>query len=141
MPKLLADPATLWYALGSDAELDARIQRWLGAVRAQARAGVAAPAQARDLHAVLDEMRLVKDAHEIDTMRRAARISAAAHLRAMRTTRPGCHEYEIEAELHGLLQRHLGLHDAELRALGIDHAHFAGADAAVDTQLRDTTLA
>ena len=99
LPKLLADRATLWYALGSDAELDARIQRWLGAVRAQARAGVAAPGQARDLHAVLDEMRLVKDAHEIDTMRRAARISAAAHLRAMRTTRPGCHEYEIEAEL------------------------------------------
>ncbi len=99
LPRLLADRPALWYALGADASLDARIQRWLGAVRAQARAGVAAPAQASDLRAVLDEMRLVKDEHEIDTMRRAARISAAAHLRAMRTTRPGCHEYEIEAEL------------------------------------------
>ena len=68
-------------------------------MRAQARAGVSAPAQASDLRALLDEMRLVKDAHEIDMMRRAARISAAAHLRAMRTTRPGCREYEIEAEL------------------------------------------
>ncbi|MCL4184839.1 MAG: aminopeptidase P N-terminal domain-containing protein [Burkholderiaceae bacterium] len=99
MPRLLADRPALWYALGSDERLDARIQRWLGAVRAQARAGVAAPAQAFDLRAVLDEMRLVKDEYEIATMRHAARISAAAHVRAMRATRPGCHEYEIEAEL------------------------------------------
>jgi len=99
LPKLLADRPALWYALGSDEALDARVHRWLGAVRAQARAGVAAPAQAFDLCAVLDEMRLVKDEHEIATMRRAAQISAAAHVRAMRATRPGCHEYEIEAEL------------------------------------------
>ena len=99
MPKLLADRPALWYALGSDERLDARVRRWLGAVRAQARMGVAAPAQVFDLHAILDEMRLVKDDVEIATMRRAARISAGAHVRAMRATRPGCHEYEIEAEL------------------------------------------
>jgi Xaa-Pro aminopeptidase len=44
-------------------------------------------------------MRLVKDAHEIGIMRRAARIAAAAHRRAMQRTRPGRFEYEIEAEL------------------------------------------
>ena len=48
---------------------------------------------------LLDEMRLIKDAHELDVMRRAARISANAHRRAMRHTRPGLYEYEIEAEL------------------------------------------
>jgi Xaa-Pro aminopeptidase len=32
-------------------------------------------------------------------MRRAARIAAAAHRRAMQRSRPGRHEYEIEAEL------------------------------------------
>ena len=32
-------------------------------------------------------------------MRRAARITAAAHRRAMQQTRPGSNEYEIEAEL------------------------------------------
>ncbi len=99
MPKLLADRPALWYALGSDEALDTRVHRWLGVVRAQARAGVAAPARAFDLRAVLDEMRLVKDDHEIATMRRAAQISAAAHIRAMRAARPGNHEYEIEAEL------------------------------------------
>ena len=99
LPRLLADRPALWYALGADDALDARLQRWLGSVRAQARTGVTAPALAFDLYAVLDEMRLFKDTHELATMRRAAQISAAAHVRAMRVTRAGCREYEIEAEL------------------------------------------
>jgi Xaa-Pro aminopeptidase len=52
-----------------------------------------------DLGTVVDEMRLVKDASEVETMRRAARISAAAHARAMRACRVGMREFEIEAEL------------------------------------------
>ncbi len=58
-----------------------------------------APGEIRDVRKLLDEMRLTKDAHELDIMRRAARISADAHRRAMRHTRPGLHEYQIEAEL------------------------------------------
>jgi Xaa-Pro aminopeptidase len=44
-------------------------------------------------------MRLVKDANELDVMRRAAQISAGAHVRAMQIARPGLREYEVEAEL------------------------------------------
>jgi len=44
-------------------------------------------------------MRLYKDEGEVAVMRRAAAITAAAHERAMRATRPGRSEYEIEAEL------------------------------------------
>jgi Xaa-Pro aminopeptidase len=44
-------------------------------------------------------MRLVKDEHEAALMRRAARIAAAGHRRAMQAVRPGRYEYEIEAEL------------------------------------------
>src|SRR6266853_875018 len=47
----------------------------------------------------LDEKRLFKDDGELAVMRRAAAISAAAHERAMRATRRGRSEYEIEAEL------------------------------------------
>jgi Xaa-Pro aminopeptidase len=99
MTALLADRATLWYPVGADPDWDARVMRWLNAVRAQARAGVTAPHRLQDLHAALDEMRLVKDAHELSLMRRAAAISAAAHRRAMLAARPGLSEYEIEAEL------------------------------------------
>lgn len=99
MTELLADRAALWYPVGADSEWDARALRWLNAVRANARAGVAAPQALHDVRAPLDEMRLVKDAQELAVMRRAAVISAAAHRRAMLAARPGRHEYEVEAEL------------------------------------------
>ena len=96
---LLADRDALWYPVGADADWDARAMRWLNAVRAQARAGVAAPQRLEDVRAPLDDMRLVKDADELALMRRAAAISAAAHRRAMLAARPGANEYEVEAEL------------------------------------------
>ena len=99
MAHLLADQPALFYAIAERPEIDARVQQWLSSVRAQARAGVNAPATAYDLHALLDEMRLIKDAAEIDLMKRAARISAQAHVRAMQATAPGRREFEIEAEL------------------------------------------
>ena len=99
IPALLADCPALFYHLGVGPDFDARVHRWLAQTRAQARSGRRAPATAHDLAAIVDEMRLVKDDGEIATMRRAARISAAAHLRAMRTCRIGMREYEIEAEL------------------------------------------
>jgi Xaa-Pro aminopeptidase len=99
LPRLLANQSVLHYAAGADSAWDARVMGWLNEVRAQARAGVSVPAEIRDLRAALDEMRLVKDDTELAVMRRAATISVAAHKRAMRATRPGRSEYEIEAEL------------------------------------------
>jgi Xaa-Pro aminopeptidase len=99
LPKLLADQPVLYCHLGSDGRWDERVLRWLNSVRAQARTGVAAPAEIHDVHALLDEMRLIKDAHELAIMRRAAQISTDAHRRAMRAVKPGRAEYEIEAEL------------------------------------------
>jgi Xaa-Pro aminopeptidase len=96
---LLADQPALYFPVGADAQWDLRAMGWLNAVRAQARAGVAAPERVQDVRALVDEMRLVKDAHELGIMRRAAAISAAAHQRAMRAARPGRFEYELEAEL------------------------------------------
>jgi len=99
MPALLANQPVLHYAPGNDPAWDARVMVWLNEVRSQARAGVAAPTEIRDLRTPLDEMRVVKDDSELAVMRRAAAISVAAHERAMRATRPGRSEYEIEAEL------------------------------------------
>ena len=98
LAELLADQPAIWYSLGHDAGWDARIAAALNAVRAQTRSGKRAPTALHDVRAALDEMRLVKDAHEIALMRRAAQIAGAAHRRAMRFTRPGQYEYEVEAE-------------------------------------------
>jgi Xaa-Pro aminopeptidase len=99
IPKLLADQPALFCDVGEDSEWDARLIEWLNAVRAQVRIGISAPGEIRDVRKLLDEMRLIKDQAELATMRRAASISAGAHRRAMRATRPGRFEYEVEAEL------------------------------------------
>ena len=97
--ELMANQPTLYYAIGHDADWDARITAALNRVRAQTRAGKRAPESIRDIRAILDAQRLFKDEFEISLMRRAGEISGEAHKRAMRATRPGKYEYEIEAEL------------------------------------------
>jgi Xaa-Pro aminopeptidase len=99
MPGLLADQPAVYFAPGADPAWDARLMNWLNAVRAQSRTGLAAPERIVDVRTLVDEMRLIKDASEIALMREAARISADAHIRAMRATAPGGTEYAIEAEL------------------------------------------
>jgi len=106
LPALMANQPALHYAPGMDPDWDARIMGWLNQVRAQGRTGISAPQSIHDVRAALDEMRLVKDGHELALMRRAAGISAKAHERAMRATRPGRMEYEIEAELLYEFRRH-----------------------------------
>jgi len=96
---LLENQPALFVPLGGDPDWDARAMRWLNAVRAKSRAGIVAPERIHDVRALLDEMRLVKDARELACMRRAAAISVDAHRRAMLATHPGRFEYEIEAEL------------------------------------------
>ena len=99
MPDLLADQPVVYAHLGGDSAWDARVLGWVNEVRNRARSGVAAPRDIADVHTLLDELRLIKDADELNTMRRAAAISTGAHVRAMRAARAGGTEYQIEAEL------------------------------------------
>ena len=99
LPQLLANQSAVFCDVGADPGWDQQVIGWINKVRAQVRSGVSAPGEIRDIRRILDDMRLVKDEHEIATMKRAAAISSQAHRRAMGATRPGMHEYELEAEL------------------------------------------
>jgi Xaa-Pro aminopeptidase len=105
MPDLLADRPEVQVHLGADAVWDGRVLGWINAVRGRARSGVAAPRDIRDVHTLLDTMRLVKDGQELELMRRAGAISGAAHRLAMQAARPGVAEYEIEAVLQHEFRR------------------------------------
>jgi Xaa-Pro aminopeptidase len=105
LPKLLENRDAVWYPFAIHEGLESRVGGWLSKVRARVRFGAICPEQQRDLCGLLDEMRLVKDAHEQDVMRRASAISARGHVRAMQTSarmlRAGqeVREYHLEAEL------------------------------------------
>ena len=97
--ELLANQDAVYIRLAESAEADRRLRHWMKKVREQARAGINPPSELHDVDALIHEMRLFKDAHEIETMRRAAAISAQAHIRAMQMCKPGLREYQLEAEL------------------------------------------
>jgi Xaa-Pro aminopeptidase len=105
MPKLLENRDTVWFPFATHPGLEQRIAGWLNQVRSRVRYGALCPEQQRDLCSVLDEMRLFKDSHELDTMRKAAAISAHAHVRTMQTCarmlREGkdVREFHLDAEL------------------------------------------
>ncbi len=105
LPRLLENRNCVWYPFATHAGLAARVEGWLNAVRARVRYGALCPTEQSDACTLLDEMRLIKDAYELDTMRRASQISAQAHIRAMqrsaRMLRAGqdVREYHLDAEL------------------------------------------
>ena len=99
IPDLMANQSVVYTPIGASQEWDHSITRWLNVVRGKLRAGITAPAELRDLRSSVGQMRLIKDAAEIDIMARAGKISSGAHARAMGYAKPGMFEYQIEAEL------------------------------------------
>ena len=100
LPALLAGRSSLHYTLGEHPRLDARIAAWLRHLREVSRRGGSAPDTIVSLDASLHEMRLIKEPLELEWMRHAAKVSAEAHVRAMRACRPGRFEWQIAAEIH-----------------------------------------
>ena len=90
----------LFYRVGHRAEFDARIAKWIAEANGESRKGTTAPAQMIQLDRIVDEMRLHKDAEEIQLMQIASDISAEAHTQAMKAVKPGMMEYALEAELN-----------------------------------------
>ena len=99
LPQLLADRPAVYTFVGLDPDWDRTITQALNGVRALVRTGVAAPSVVHEARALLDAQRLIKDDYEIAMMRKAGEISSLAHQRAMRNTRAGQYEYQVEAEL------------------------------------------
>jgi len=112
MPGLLDGCDAVWFPFATHKGLETRVDGWLGSLRGRVRFGALTPETQRDLCGPLDEMRLIKDASEQATMRRAAQISAGAHVRAMRLSaqmlREGqeLREYHLDAELLHEFRRH-----------------------------------
>jgi len=106
LPGLLEQCERVYYTIGSNAEFDKHLLGWVNALRS--RSGAQTPHEFVALDHLLHDMRLYKSRAEIGALRKAAKIAAKAHKRAMAHCRPGRMEYEIEAEfLHEFRQ-----HDA-----------------------------
>jgi Xaa-Pro aminopeptidase len=106
MSELLRKACSVYQAEGQSEAFDAQVKLWLHNAGRDKDAGGKPAAPVCDIRELLAELRLIKDGGEQALMRRAAIISAHAHMRAMACTRPGMREYEIEAELLYEFRRH-----------------------------------
>ncbi|BDG08668.1 aminopeptidase P N-terminal domain-containing protein [Anaeromyxobacter paludicola] len=108
LPALLDKAGPLWFRLGNDATWDARVARALADLRSRARAGAEAPREVKDVGPVMHELRLVKSPEEVARLRRAAEITAEAHMGAMRDGMPGRKESQVQAEIEYAFRRRGG---------------------------------
>jgi Xaa-Pro aminopeptidase len=99
LPKLLAGAQAVFHPFGLAPAMDEKILRIVHGMRERARTPVPVPDRICDLGALVHELRLQKDDEEIAALRTAAELTRRGHLAAMRATKPGVFEYELEAEL------------------------------------------
>ena len=106
LPGLLEGRSRVYYHFGRDTEFDLKLIGWVNRVRSQVRHGAQPPHEFLELGHLLHELRLFKSAAELRLMRHSAGIAAQAQLAAMRATRVGGREYEVEAALQYTYRRH-----------------------------------
>jgi Xaa-Pro aminopeptidase len=90
----------VYFAQGHDHGADDLVFSLLQALRDAPKQSKQAPSSLIDVRIILDEMRLIKSAREIDLMRQAAAVATQAHIRAMQFVEAGKNEYHLEAEIH-----------------------------------------
>lgn len=99
LPGLIEGRDKVFYALGRNAQFDAQIMEWVNTIRSKVRSGAHPPGEFVAIEYPLHELRLFKSKAEIKIMKRAAEISAQAHVQAMKVSKPGLYEYSLEAEI------------------------------------------
>jgi Xaa-Pro aminopeptidase len=118
LPELLSGREELHYSLGIDAQFDQVLLRAINKIRSKIRQGMQSPFAFIDITPTIHEMRLIKSPAELKAMRKAATISAHAHMRAMQACKPGMNEYQLEAELNYEFQRNGARHVAYSSIVG-----------------------
>jgi len=106
LPGMIEGRTRVYYHFGRDPEFDLKLIGWVNRVRALVRQGAKPPHEFVALSHLLHDLRLYKSRSEVRVMRKSAKIAAEAHVRAMRATKPGMNEHEVEAELLHEFRRH-----------------------------------
>ena len=106
LPDLLQGIHTLHYRFAESAEHDQQVMQAVALARRALRYKKGqAPHTFVDLHHSLHQQRLYKSELELQVIRKAALITTEGHKNAIRMTKPGLFEYELEAEIAHTFRR------------------------------------
>ncbi len=97
LPELLKNVEKVYYRTNLDEAEDRIVMGALEAHRRSMGRSGRPLLTVADPNTVLASMRIFKSKEEVEAMKRACEITAAAHKAAMKETRPGMNEFEIEA--------------------------------------------
>ena len=99
LPRLLLGRDSIYYRTGH-LQHDERITGLIARARNyHNRTGKTMPTAVRDLAPVLGDLRLHKTPSEVESLKAACELSAQGHREAMRFTRPGLYEYQVQAAM------------------------------------------
>ena len=98
LDSLLKDAGSIHFQLGRNPGHDTRILKALQAAIRHRGRGRFGNAPVHDPSLELSRMRAIKDAHEIELMRKACSATAQAHAHLLKTVRAGMTEFEAAAE-------------------------------------------
>ena len=125
LPTLLERANCIYHELGRRPDVDQKLVAVQEELRNRTKAGHGPASRILDPRSICHEMRLFKEAAELDLMRRAADISREAHAEVVRLAQPGPYEYELEASLLHTFRRRGGSGPAYNPIVG------SGANAAI----------
>jgi Xaa-Pro aminopeptidase len=100
LPGLLGDGDFIHVRLGRVEAVDRAALDALRHARARGSRGGTGPRGVIDPGEILDELRLIKDEHEIARIRRAVSLTVKGHLTGITLARPGVGEWAVEASVN-----------------------------------------
>jgi len=104
MAKLIDGHDTLYYRFALDSELDKKILHYLSNQRQRRLKTAYPPHTIVDPTIIIGDMRLHKDAKEVEQMQTAATIAAEAHILAMKKVKPGMNEGQVESLMEAYMR-------------------------------------
>ena len=112
LPQYLEKADRIYYHLGRDRDFNQKIlSHWQHLLATYPKRGTG-PIAIEDTNHILHPLRQVKSPAELEMLRQATAISAAAHNRAREFARVGHYEYQIQAEIEHTFRLHGGMGSA-----------------------------
>ena len=105
LPELLGGMRTVYFSFGADDRVEKLITTAVAQRRGGGQRGGVAIERVADPFPYVSQMRVIKTAEEIAALRKAISITGDGIDAAMRATRPGMHEYELQAVLEAEYRR------------------------------------
>ena len=97
LPKYCENVNNLYYTIGSNDSLDGKVLDLLKRYRGKRYESHYGPVSIVDPNEIIRDMRSIKDAHEIELIKKASIISVEGHIAAMKSVKPGIYEYQLQA--------------------------------------------